>query len=235
MQNVYGIKQINRTVPILPLFVLYLLISSTNAFSTERQMEVKDVGEYSHKLYEDRDEARVICGDFRVIAFSDYKVRGKHPNKQYQKQYQGVIRQYFEFTDMKSGDKKMVVATTMDVLDGFSKEFLESSDESKKQFFLEDSYLDGQAFDWACLKGNNGHYLAIGYSNGGRCHNCEWVEIMNRKGEVVDRSIKDTNADNDKDFNKTLSKLGLPPIFAADPIFKHFIIFRRVWLDNKED
>ena len=115
------------------LLVLYLFSSSTIVLSAELKKKLQDVGEYSHKLYEDRDETRVICGDFGVIAFSDYKVQGKLPDKQ----LQNIIRQYFEFTDLKNGNKKIVVATTMDMLIG--------SDESTKESLLEDSYLNGQA------------------------------------------------------------------------------------------
>ena len=212
------------------VFVLYLLVGSMNALSAESQIKINDAGEYNHKSYEDRDEATVICGDFRVIAFSDYKVRGTPP-----RQSQDVIRQYFEFTDLKNGDKKMLVATTMTALNGYSESFLKSSDESKKQFFLEDSYLNGKAYAWACLKGKDAYYLAILYGTGGNCDNCVWIEIMNRKGEVVVRSIKDIDTDNHSQYKKKLSELGLPQLFPAGKIgwdFKQNIKFRKVWLNK---
>ena len=129
----------------------------------------------------------------------------------------------------------MVVATTMDALNGYSESFLKGSDESKKQFFLEDSYLNGQAYAWACLKGKDAYYLAINYGNYGNCNNCEWTEIMNRKGEVVVRSIKDIDTDNHSQYKKKLSELGLPQLFPAGvvgQVFKQHIKFRKAWLNK---
>jgi hypothetical protein len=209
-------------IPIIIVFIFCLLVVSTNDLDAESQ--IKDVGEYSHKLYENRDEARVICGDFRGIAFSDYRIEGK-PGKQ----YQDIIRQYFEFTDLENGNKKMVIATSLGALEGSNKELLDSNAEFINQ---KDSYLDGYADSWACLKGNDGYYLAVEYANGGNCLNCQWVEIMNRKGEVINRSIKNRSLDNHKQYKKKLSELGLPQISPIVSDLKHNIKLRGKMLEN---
>jgi hypothetical protein len=217
-------KIINRNIPNISFFILlnivftlYLLAGSTKALGEESQ--IKDVGVYSHKLYENRDEARVICGDFRVIAFSDYRVGVEIAPSH--KKYQEIIRQYFEIMDLKNGHKKMVVFSYP-----YGKENIDSNEKFIKQ---EDSYVGDHAYDWACLKGKDGYFLAIEYANGGNCYNCQWVEIINKKGEVID-----TSEDDPAHFKKTLLELGLPQISPFEANFKNKIKFRQFWLDNKE-
>jgi hypothetical protein len=206
------------------IFVLYLLTSYANIFAAElKNKNLKDVGEYSEKKYENRDEVRVICGDFRVIAFSDYRIEGK---------YQDIVRQYFEFTDLKNGNVKMIVASKADVFIGEVYNKLDF-DENNKFINNEESFQDGYAYSWACLKGNDANYLVVVYGNGGNCNNCEWVEIMNRNGEVVIRSIKDMATDNHKLYKKKISEigLGLPQTPPLIPESKHNIKLRKKMLD----
>jgi hypothetical protein len=213
-----------RSLSYLLFLVLYLLFGSTNALSTGPQM--KDVGQYSHRLYEDRDEARVVCGDFRVIAFSDYRV-GLDSTPPHNK-YQEIVRQYFEFTDLKSGNKKMVLFSYPREM--IAPRVFKAFDSNDKFLKQEDSYVGDHAFMWICLKGKNDHYLAIGYSNGGNCRGCEWVELINREGKVVD-----TSEDSQEHFRKTLLNLGLPQIDLDEPGFIHDIKFRQFWLNNKKE
>jgi hypothetical protein len=69
---------------------------------------------------------------------------------------------------------------------------------------------------WACLKGKDAYYLAIIYGTEGNCDNCVWIEIMNRKGEVVDRSIKDINTDNHKQYKKNYQNWDYPNCFQLE-------------------
>ena len=113
------VSMMKKSIIITTLILFILTSVSNNALSFDDNK--KDVGQYSHKLYKDRDEARVVCGDFRVIAFSDYNVgvETAPPHKQYQE----IIRQYFEFTDLKKGDKKMILSSYP-----YGKENLDSND-----------------------------------------------------------------------------------------------------------
>jgi hypothetical protein len=212
-----------RKMTITAVLILISLVLTSSALSFDAKT---DVGKYSQKLYEDRDEARVICGDFRVIAFSDYRISTTPQGRQ----SQHIVRQYFEFTDFKNGNQQMVRASTMDIIDGTNKKLLlDSNDEFINR---KDSYLDGNAYSWDCLKGKNDYYLAIFYGNGGSCRNCEWIEIMNRKGEVIIRSIKNSEEDNHKQYQKVLSELGLPPRSQTEPNREQRIKLRKIWLND---
>jgi hypothetical protein len=207
---------------IAAVVILFPIVLASSALSFDAKT---DVGKYSQKLYDDRDEARVICGDFRVIAFSDYRISTTPQGRQ----SQDIVRQYFEFTDLKNGEQKIIIASTMDTfVAGNKRNFLDDNDKFIKR---QDSYLDGHAYSWTCLKGTGAYYLAIDYGSG-NCRNCEWTEIMNRKGDVIIRSIKNIEEDNHKQYQKVLSELGLPPISPVEQDVKHHIKFKKIWLND---
>jgi hypothetical protein len=55
---------------------------------------------------------------------------------------------------------------------------------------------------------------------------------MNRKGDVIIRSIKNIEEDNHKQYQKVLSELGLPPISPVEQDVKHHIKFKKIWLND---
>lgn len=191
---------------------LFSLIFTTNVFGADLNNKIEDVGVYEHRLLENRDESTVICGDFRVTAFSDYRNDGK---------YRDTIRQYFEFTDLTNGEKKMVVATTMAKLDGYDKEYWADHKIKFEKMFQDDFPLDGTADAWVCLQVKTDYYIAIEYGTGGNCNDCEWVEIMNKEGEILDRSVKNRRQDNYVHYEQTLVKLGLPIVYVRSLVKNH--------------
>ena len=115
------------------------------------------------------------------------------------------IEQYFLFVDMNKKTTRKVRASGR----------LERIYEDVPGREMEKS-LESLALDWACLRGRDGSYVLIGYSNGGNCVRCEWDEIFDLKGHRLASSEVRPSAKNKEEerileaFDKKYEALGLP-------------------------
>jgi hypothetical protein len=59
----------------------------------------------------------------------------------------------------------------------------------------------------ACAKGDQKHYLLVGYYNGGNCEKCEWYELYDLNGI---RLAGGNSRNEKKNFAATYKKIGMP-------------------------
>jgi hypothetical protein len=143
-------------------------------------------------------EDRLVCGDTDVRAFTTC---GPDP---YIADLLECTEQYFLLTDAKTGMSTRIPGS------GRLEKSLGAHGKDMG------TWLNGVAWEWACVKGRGRRYVMIGYTRGGICIGCEWYELFDLKGHQVAGSKSSPSATEEeatrvvRAFDKKCDALGLP-------------------------